>query len=88
MVIKLADSKGRVALGTKYAGRMLIIDDSDPDRLVLTPAVAIPEREAWLFKNSEALEAVRRGLEDARAGKFAGPPDLEEDAGLADKFDG
>jgi hypothetical protein len=88
MITKVADSKGRVALGSDFAGRMLIIDDSDPARLILTPAVAIPEREAWLYKNPEALAAVRQGLEEARAGKFAAAPDTNADASLAAELAG
>ena len=29
----------------------------------------IPAREAWLYKNKKALESVRQGLRDAKAGK-------------------
>src|SRR5579862_2605 len=43
---KLVDSKGRLMLGNRLAGRMVIIDDSDPEHIVITPAVAIPECEA------------------------------------------
>ena len=71
---KLVDSKGRVALGSRFAGRMVLIDDSDPNRIVIVPAVAIPEREAWLYQNPEAIDLVRKGLADAREGRFAGEP--------------
>jgi hypothetical protein len=67
---------------------MVIIDDSDPARIIITPAVAIPEGEAWLYKNAEALRRVREGLEQARQGKFStSPPDLDADAALADQFE-
>jgi hypothetical protein len=84
---KLVDNKGRLMLGNRLAGRMVIVDDSDPNRIVITPAVAIPEREAWLYKNAEALNRVRAGLEQARRGQLsANPPDLEADADLANEI--
>jgi hypothetical protein len=88
MTSKVVDNKGRVMLGSRLAGRMVIIDDSDPDCIVITPAVAIPEREAWLYKNEGALNRVRAGLEQARQGQFsAAPPDLDADAALADQLE-
>jgi hypothetical protein len=85
---KLVDNKGRLMLGNRLAGRMVIIDDTDPARIIITPAVAIPEGEAWLYKNEEALRRVREGLEQARQGKFSkSPPDLGADAALADQFE-
>ncbi|HVA49801.1 MAG TPA: hypothetical protein VNH11_25765 [Pirellulales bacterium] len=81
MITKQVDSKGRVTLGAEFAGSLVIVDDSEPDAVVIRKAVAIPEREAWLYRNPEALAAVRRGLEQARNGEFSGnPPDLEADA--------
>ena len=81
MTTKLVDSKGRLALGSHYAGCMVIVDDTDPNQLIIKPAVAIPAREAWLYQNQEALDLVRKGVEQARAGRFsAKPPDLGPDA--------
>jgi hypothetical protein len=40
-------------------------------QIVLDPQVTIPASEAWLFKDPEALGAVRRGLADADAGKVS-----------------
>ena len=74
-------------LGSRLAGRMVIIDDSDPDHIVITPAVAIPECEAWLYENPEALRRVREGLRQAREGRFVEPPDLEADAEIADQLE-
>ncbi len=88
MTTKLVDSKGRLVLGRVLAGRMVIVDDSDPDHIIITPAVAIPEREAWLYKNEEALRRVREGLAQARSGQFSRTPlDLEADAELADSIE-
>ena len=88
MTTKLVDGKGRLMLGSKMAGRMVIVDDSDPEHIIITPAVAIPEKEAWLYQNKEALELVRKGLEQARKGEFSkSPPDLDADRALADAIE-
>lgn len=52
------------------------------------PARIIPEREAWLYENEEAREAVRRGLAQARAGRFSqSPPDLKADRELVEDLE-
>jgi hypothetical protein len=40
-------------------------------QIVLDPQVTIPASEIWLFKDREALAAVRRGLADAAQGKVS-----------------
>jgi hypothetical protein len=83
MTTKTIDSKGRLALGSHFAGQLVLIDDTDPDRIIVQRAQAIPAREAWLFKNEKALHLVRQGLAEAREGRFSKtPPDLEADARL------
>ncbi len=84
MNTKIADSKGRVALGSRFAHCTFIVDESDLGQIVLKLAVAIPAREAWLYENQTALNLVRRGLAQAQEGKFSkSPPDLVADAELA-----
>lgn len=84
MTTKIADSKGRVALGSRFAHCTFIIDDSDVGKIILKPAVAIPAQEAWLYENQTALNLVRQGLAQAREGKFSkSPPNLAQDADLA-----
>lgn len=64
------DSKGRIQLGrrAKNIVRYQIIEESD-GRIVLLPEIAIPANEVWLYKNKEALEAVKEGLEQSASGK-------------------
>ena len=38
-------------------------------QIVLDPQVSIPASEAWLYRNPEAIAAVRRGLQEAAEGK-------------------
>ena len=75
-------------LGMAFAGRLVLVDDSDPDHIVISTAVAIPKREAWLYKNKVALDRVRAGLEKARKGEFSkSPPNLDADSALADAIE-
>ncbi|MEK7845968.1 MAG: hypothetical protein AAB257_03290 [Nitrospinota bacterium] len=47
-----------------------VIDIEDLNRLE-TLAEIIPSSEAWLYKNKEAFESVKRGLKDAAEGKVS-----------------
>jgi hypothetical protein len=77
MTTKTVDGRGRITLGPRYANRLVIVREHEDGALEIIPAEAVPAREAWLYKNARALEAVRGGLEEARAGRFAEAPDLE-----------
>ena len=39
--------------------------------VLLQPVIEIPASEAWLFKNDEALESVKKGLKEASEGKIS-----------------
>jgi hypothetical protein len=67
------DSKRRLTLGKALAGldedvRFDVYRNSS-GQIVLDPQVSIPASEAWLYRNPKALEAVRRGLQEAAEGK-------------------
>ncbi len=65
------DSKGRITLGkiadgvSSYRARRLA-----DGKIVLEPFVEIPADERWLYDNRKALEIVRRGLADSKAGRI------------------
>lgn len=64
------DGKGRITLGKltkEYSGYTL--KESADGIIVLEPLIEIPAREAWLFKNKEALTSVERGLKQSSEGK-------------------
>ena len=42
----------------------------------------IRKEERWLYKNKKAFESVMMGLEQARQGEFAEPPELIADTGV------
>ena len=83
---KNTDSKGRITLGESFANRIMLVEQHG-DEIVLRLARVIPEREFWLYDNEKALDSVRRGLKQAKAGKFAKKdPDLDAAHKLADQL--
>jgi hypothetical protein len=87
MVTKVADSKGRVTLGRRFANKTVIVRETDETEVVVTLARVVPAREAWLLENPKARRAVARGLGQAKARRFAKGPNLAADARLADAID-
>ena len=64
------DSKGRITLGRLAEGVSSYRARRQKDgKILLEPFVEIPADEQWLYKNSQALESVQRGLADAKAGR-------------------
>jgi len=88
MATKSADSKGRVALGKEFANTPVIIQRVSPTEVRVIKARVIPEKEAWLWENEEALARVSRGLRQSQNEEFADtPPDLGGDELLSDELD-
>jgi len=71
---KTVDSKGRVALGKDFANRHVIVNVLGKGVLQIVLAEVVPAREAWLYKNPEALLSVLKGLQEPG---FAESPDLD-----------
>jgi hypothetical protein len=83
---KQADSKGRITLGEAFKNRTVLVEQHG-DEIRLRLARVIPEAEAWLYENEKALNSVRRGLKQAKAGKFAkNSPDLDAAETFADQL--
>ena len=79
MLVSL-DSRRRVPLGKLVSGISTNLFNAEivDGKIVLEPMKAVPEREAWLYKNSKALASVKRGLKDAAQGRVvAFDPDKE-----------
>ena len=65
------DAKGRITLGKLADGVSSYRARRQPGgKIVLEPFVEIPADERWLWENKEALESVKKGIEDARAGRL------------------
>jgi len=88
MTTKTADSKGRVALGKEFANCPVMIQRVGPNEIRVIKARVIPEDEAWLWDNEEAMGRVKRGIKQAKRLEFAdSPPDLDADDRLVDELD-
>jgi len=63
------DGKGRITLGKLLEGvssvRVWVEEDG---RIILEPFQEIPQREAWLYANKDALAGVRTGLRQVAEG--------------------
>jgi hypothetical protein len=79
---KKIDSKGRLLLGEKFANQNVIVETQKDGSLLLKPAVVVPITEAWLYKNKNAFQSVRRGLEQASNRQFAEDPRSSKDTKL------
>jgi hypothetical protein len=42
---------------------------TEGDKIILEPMAEIPARDLWLYRNPQALQEVREGLEQSKAGK-------------------
>jgi hypothetical protein len=81
MPTRTVDSKGRITLGRDFANQTVVIDESNPNQLVIRKMVLIPAEEAWLYKNHAAMKSLRKGLEQASKMQFSdSPPDVDTDA--------
>ena len=65
------DAKGRITLGKLAEGVSSYRARRQKDgKIVLEPFIEIPADERWLWENKEALESVRHGIADAKAGRL------------------
>jgi hypothetical protein len=66
------DERNRLTLGELPEGlKRVRIYKNDRGEVLLQPVIEIPASEAWLFRNEEALESVKKGLKNASKGKIS-----------------
>jgi hypothetical protein len=70
VLTKVADSKGRLTIGSEYAKKTFLVEKISRDTITLKIAEVVPAREAWLWKNNSAFDKVMEGVEDAQKGRF------------------
>lgn len=64
------DAKGRITLGPLAEGVSgFSVTVTEDHKIVLEPFSEIPTREKWLYENKKALASVKKGLDDAAAGR-------------------
>ena len=84
--LRSLDSKKRLTLGEKVlklvnthtnADQFKIYYGEDGD-ILLRPMVSISGKEAWVYRNPEALKRIRQGLSEAAEGKIAKVKNLKK----------
>jgi hypothetical protein len=59
--IKTLGSEGQIALGERYAGQQVMVDETEPGVWVIKTGKFIPRSEHWLHE-PEAAASIDRGL--------------------------
>ena len=79
--VKLVGSNGQISLGKQYAGRHVLVEESEPGVWVVRVATVIPDNERWLHQPAAAAD-----LQAAFAWSVSHPPadTAPADTGLED----
>ena len=73
-VVKVVGTNGQISLGKQYAGRQVLVEESEPGVWLIRTATVVPDNERWLHRPQAAAD-----LERALGWAQANPP---TDAGL------
>jgi hypothetical protein len=52
--VKVIGANGQISLGKKYAGRQVLVEQSEPGVWVVRTATVIPDNEQWLHQPQAA----------------------------------
>jgi len=82
---KTLDSKDRLTIGARLKAIIekkmkvegFIVYVGKNGDILLRPSVSVPSREAWIYKNQEVINSVRKGLQQASEGKLTRVNDLD-----------
>jgi hypothetical protein len=85
--LKVADAKGRVVLGPKVAHQSVQVEERGVGEWTIRLIEPVPVKEAWLFKNPEALQRVQKGFLQAQNREFAADPRKGRDYSRLDDVD-
>jgi len=66
------DSRKRIPLAKILPDKNVTLFDArlEGGKIILEPMRAVPDREAWLYKNPKALDSVLKGLKDSAKGRI------------------
>jgi hypothetical protein len=67
--LKLVGSNGQISLGKQYAGRHVLVEESEPGVWIVRTATVIPDNERWLHEPKAAAD-----LQAALAWSASHPP--------------
>ena len=75
--IKTIGSSGQIALGKEYAGRHVLVDETEPGVWVIKLGRFIPENEQWLHE-PEARARLDKAIRWAEGNPQASATDLDD----------
>ena len=76
MIVKSVGSNGQITLGKEFAGRLVMLDQTEPGAWTMKLGQFVPDTEKWLH-TPEAKAALNEGLAWA-AGNPARVTDLDD----------
>jgi len=56
LTVKVIGANGQISLGKKYAGRQVLVEQSEPGVWVVRTATVIPDNEKWLHQPQAAKD--------------------------------
>ncbi|MBU2845215.1 MULTISPECIES: hypothetical protein [Acidithiobacillus] len=59
--VKVVGSNGQISLGKQYAGRQVLVEETEPGVWLVRTARVVPDNERWL-QHSEASNDLRNAL--------------------------
>jgi len=65
-VVKLVGANGQISLGKQYAGRQVLVEESEPGVWLVRTATVVPDNERWLHGEGAAA-GLREALEWAQS---------------------
>ena len=68
--VKVVGSNGQISLGKKFAGRQVLVEESEPGVWLVRTATVVPDNERWLHEPE-----MMQKLQNALAWAQANPPD-------------
>lgn len=60
--VKTVGSNGQISIGKRYAGRQVLIEESEPGVITVRMATVIPDNERWLHE-PEAAAALQAAMQ-------------------------
>ena len=60
-MVKVIGSNGQISLGKRYAGRQVLVEESEPGVWIVRTATVIPDNERWLHQ-PQTVDDLQRAL--------------------------
>lgn len=61
-VVKVVGANGQITLGKHYAGRQVLVEQSEPGVWIVRSATVIPDNERWLHRSAAAAADLQAAM--------------------------